>query len=101
MASKGKMKICMIAFNRSMNEFILDIFKHDEISGYTLWKDVIGEGDSEPKHGTHIWPAMNNVVLVAVDEKHLERIKKDFEKVRQQHPEEGMRMFVMPLEEVV
>ena len=96
------MKMLFIIYSQEVDEAIVAAFKRSGIGGYTKMKEVCGEGrETEPKLGSHIWPGMNNVLFVVVED---EEVKKAMELVRQmkkEHPRAGLRAFQLPLEDCI
>jgi nitrogen regulatory protein PII len=96
------MKMFFVIYSRVVDEEIIATFKRSGMRGYTKMKEVCGEGqETEPKLGTHIWPGMNNALFVVVEDG---EVKKGLDLIRQlkkAHPREGLKAFVLPLEECI
>jgi len=51
------MKMFLIIYSRETDEVVLEAFKKAGFPGYTKWKRFAYGTVTEPKLGTHIWPA--------------------------------------------
>jgi hypothetical protein len=59
-----------------------------------------GEGtETEPKLGTHCWPGKNNVLMMAVADGEVPRIRERVRLLKEEHPRAGLRSFLMPMDE--
>ncbi len=96
------MKMLFVIYSREMDEAIIAAFKRSDMRGYTKMKEVFGEGqETDPKLGSHVWPGMNNALFVAVQD---EEVQKGLDLIRQlkkANPREGLKAFVLPLEECI
>ena len=77
------------------------IWKHD-IHAYSELKDVTGEGLSGKRLGTRVWPDKSIMVFTVIaDEKKDALLDELRHCARQLYPGEGLRAFVLPVEEAV
>ena len=56
-----------IVYDRAIEEEVIDMLEETGLPFYTKWKDVVGVGVHDPHLGDHIWPGLNNVVMIATD----------------------------------
>ncbi len=92
--------MCMLVYAEAADEVIIAAIKRAGISGYTKMIEARGEGtQSDPKLGTHIWPGKNNVLFFAIPDEELEHIRSGLRRMEQENPQEGIRCFIMPLDE--
>jgi len=95
------MKMVMISYNVAIEEEITELLEKLEITGYTKWVNVLGKGKASGDHlDSHIWPGKNCVLFLAVDERKKEEIVEGVRALRKVVGHEGVKAFVMPLEEV-
>jgi len=52
-----------------------------------------GEGDSTPKHGNHIWPEENFILVIYCEKDEAETIRRIIREVKVQFPNEGIKLF--------
>lgn len=97
------MKAIFIAFNQASYEMILQIMEREQIHGFTYWKSVAGRGSKtgEPHYGSHAWPTMNGAILTMVEENKVERFMKLLHKLDIQSEEQGLRAFVLNVEQTI
>jgi PII-like signaling protein len=97
------MKAIFIAFNQAYYETIVDIMDRNGIRGFTYWENVAGRGSSsgEPHYGSHAWPTLNGAVWTVMEEDKVERFLKLLHKLDTQAEEQGLRAFVLNVEQSV
>lgn len=95
------MKAIFIAFNQASYEMIVSLMERNNIQGYTYWESVAGKGSrtGEPHLGTHAWPTMNSAILTMVEEEKVDRFLKLLHKLDTQSEEQGLRAFVLNVEQ--
>ena len=78
------MKIVLICYGEAIDEEVLDILKSVNVESYTKWTKVRGVGGKSGPHlYNHIWPKVNNVLLVAVEEETAAAILDNVRKMRE------------------
>lgn len=96
------MKMLVIVYSDAVDEVMINAFKKSGIHGYTKWKEALGEGtETEPKLGTHCWPGKNNVLAVVVEDKAALKISNTIRKLKSEHPQGGIKTFVLQVEETI
>lgn len=75
-------KLVFIVVEEGLRPDILEVLKDQGIEHYTLWAGAEGAGETGPKQGSPIWPGLNDVVLVAVDESKVQPLIDESLKVR-------------------
>jgi nitrogen regulatory protein PII len=96
------MKMLVIVYNDAVDEVMISAFKKAGVLGYTKWKEALGEGtETEPKLGTHCWPGKNNVLAVVVEDEAVLKISETIRKLKSEHPQGGIRTFVLQVEETI
>jgi nitrogen regulatory protein PII len=95
------MKMVMISYNEAVDEEMTEALEKLGITGYTKWINVLGRGSKGGEHlGSHVWPGKNCVVFLAVDDGKKQEIIEEIEALRKTVGHEGIKAFVMPLEEI-
>jgi hypothetical protein len=90
-----------IIHDRAIDDEIGDLLSALELQYYTKWKDVVGVGEKDPHLGDHVWPGLNNVTMVVIDENGKDKLLKSVKALQATFPSVGLRAFVVPvLEEV-
>jgi len=94
-------KLVIICYNVAIHEEVLEVLEGLEIKSYTRFKEAQGVGRlSGPHLGTHIWPAINSVLIVALEEDKKDKLIEKIRDLRKQLGKEGVKAFVLPLEEI-
>jgi len=96
------MKMLMIICPDNRREEVHKILHQQGVQGFSEMAGIKGEGKTGKHFGTHTWP-MESVMLLAVVE--ADKAKALIEAMKEcstrLFPEEGMRAFVMPVEEAI
>ena len=97
------MKAIFISFNQASYEMIIHIMEREQIHGFTYWESVAGRGSrtGEPHLGSHAWPTMNGAILTMVEDDKVERFMKLLHKFDTQSEEQGLRAFVLNVEQTI
>ena len=96
------MKMLVIVYSDAVDEVMINAFKKSGIHGYIKWKETLGEGtETEPKLGTHCWPGKNNVLAVVVEDKAALKISETIKKLKSEHPQGGIKTFILQVEETI
>jgi len=90
-----------IAYDRAIDEEVLDILGNLNIEHYTKWKDITGVGKNGPHFGDHVWPALNNITMAVVEEEVKDRLLQMIKDLQGSFPFVGLRAFVVPLIEMI
>lgn len=95
------MKMVFIMYNIAINDEVMEILKDVEIENYTRWERTTGRGKASGPHlGTNVWPPVNSVLAVAVEDNKKDRLIEEIKKMRQKIGKEGVKAFVWTLEEM-
>ena len=96
-----EMKLVIICYNVAIHEEVLEVLEELEIKSYTRFKEAQGVGKlSGPHLGTHIWPAINSVLMVALEEDKKDKLIEKVKELREKLGKEGVKAFVLPVEEI-
>lgn len=95
------MKMVMIAYNAAMDSEVMEVLEHCAVKSYTKIPSAYGKGATS---GTHmdddIWPGKNSLLIVACDDNAAKHILACTRELRKVLGKEGIKAFVMPLEEM-
>ncbi len=88
-------RIEIIADN-AVEDDIMEALKEEKTgSCFTKIPVVHGEGDSTPKHGNHIWPEENFLLIIYCEKEEADNIRRIIKAVKAAFPNEGLKMFEM------
>jgi hypothetical protein len=85
-----------IIANHSVEENILEAFQAEGVAKYyTKIPLIFGVGSSGPRMGDAIWPEENFIIVVWCEKDEAEGIERAIATVKQQFPDEGIKLFKM------
>ena len=95
------MKMVMLVYNEALDNEVMEILESCLMKNYTKITGVFGCGTSSGTHlGTDIWPGRNNILYVACEETIGKKIIALVRQMRKSLGPEGIKAFLMPLEEM-
>lgn len=96
------MKMLMIVHNSALKTNVMKILEKNNVKKYTQIDEVKGKGlSSEPHLGTHIWPGINSITLSVVENEVCIKLLSEFKKLKEKFIKEGVKIFVLPVEEEI
>lgn len=96
------MKMVFIAYCDAADYIVIEAIKEAGIKAYTKFTEVIGEGtETPPKLGTHYWPGKNDFLAIAVEDEELKTLIPAVKEAKKRDPQAGIKIFVMPMDEVI
>jgi len=94
-------KLIFLIFNSALEPEVIELLKKHEVSHYTRWDKVKGVGETGPHFDDEVWPAVNIAIMCALEEEKKNEIAEEIKKIREEFPGEGIRMLILPFEEIV
>lgn len=95
------LKMVMIAYNEAIDAEAMEVLENCGVKNYTKVMAVFGKGATSGTHlGNDIWPGRNNILYVACEEKQAKQIISCVKELRKKLAHEGIKAFVLPIEEV-
>jgi len=89
-----------IVANHSVEENILEALKDEGVGKYyTKYSNIYGVGTSGPRMGDAIWPEENFALVIWCEEEEGHGIERAVGKVKEQYPDEGIKVFGLPPKE--
>ena len=70
------MNMLMLAFRSSLKERVHVLLEQCDVRAYTEMPETTGAGQTGPADGVSFYPGGNNVIMVAVDDAHAERVER-------------------------
>ena len=96
------MKMIFLSYSAGIDEEIADALADLGIKCYTKWQDVLGIGNTSGPHlGTHVWPKTNSFLGIAIEEEKVDGLLHKVRELKATFGKEGVKAFVLPLEEAV
>jgi len=95
------MKMVMATYNEAIDVDVMEVLNGCGLVNYTKVTRIYGKGTtSGPRLGNHIWPGLNYILYVACDDTQAEQIVSGVTNLRKTLGKEGVKAFVMPLEQI-
>ena len=96
------MRMVLVVYNSVIEPDVMGLLEKLGITSYTKWTGVQGRGEiSEPHLGSEVWPGTNSVLALAVEDGQKRSIIEQIRELRKRLGREGVKAFVLPLEEMV
>jgi len=94
-------KMVMIIYNEAIDEEVMESLRSCCIEYFTKWQRILGKGQaSEPHLDTSVWPGVNSVCMTVVDDEKVTPIVSKVKELRKNLGKEGIKAFVLPVEEI-
>lgn len=95
------MKMITIIYNEAVDDEVADILNDCALKSYTKLTKTYGSGTASGTHlGNDIWPGLNNILYVACSDDEAKKLITRIRDARKTIGKEGVKAFVMPLEEI-
>lgn len=96
------MKMIFMVFSEAIENEVMQTLEKCAIKTYTRANDLVGVGGrTEPRLNSSIWPGTNHGLFIATDENKVALLLKEVKTLKNKYKNEGLKAFVMPLEEAV
>ena len=96
------MKMMIIICPEAREKEINDLIDRHEVHAFSQIRDVIGAGKTGKKMGTQVWPGESILTFAVVEDSKSEELKDALRSCAQGlYPGEGMRAFVLAIEDVL
>src|SRR6476660_8374071 len=70
------MKLLTIIYDSSIEDSMIQLVEDLEVPGFTRFTDLQGRGGRGPKQMNPIFPGSNNVLLVAMPDEQVDRVRR-------------------------
>jgi len=95
------MKMVLVVYNEAVDMEVLEAVGKCGIKNYTKVMNVYGKGTTSGTHlGDDIWPGRNNLLYVACPYKEASQLILAVKELRKKLGKEGVKAFLMPLEDL-
>jgi len=95
------MKMVMITYNEAIDAEVMEVLQSCGLNNYTKVIGVFGQGKTSGTHeGNDVWPGKNNILYIACDEKCSQKLLTCVKELRKTLGREGVKAFILPLEEI-
>jgi len=91
----------IISYNEAIDAEVMEAITSCSVTNYTKIPGVFGRGTTSEIHlGTDVWPGRNNILFVACTENQAKNILNCIKELRKTLGKEGVKAFVMPIEDI-
>jgi nitrogen regulatory protein PII len=95
------MKMVMVTYNEAIDIEVMEVLNGCDLANYTKITRVSGKGTASGTHlGNQIWPGLNYILYVACDDTQAKQVVLGVTNLRKTLGKEGVKAFVMPLEQI-
>jgi len=95
------LKMVMISYNEAIDAEVMEVLTNCGVKNYTKILGTFGKGETSGTHlGNDIWPGRNNILYVVCEEKDAKQLLSCVKAARVKLVKEGIKAFVLPLEEI-
>lgn len=95
------MRMVMICYNEAIDAEVMEALRVCSLKNYTKVIGVFGSGEASGIHlGNDIWPGKNNILYVVCEDKESAHLLACVKELRKQIGKEGVKAFVLPLEDL-
>mgnify|MGYP001572202111 CR=1 FL=1 len=94
-------RMVMITYNEAIDTEVMEVLAHCGLQNYTKILATFGKGATSGTHlGNDVWPGRNNILYIVCDEKEAKTILSCIKELRKTLGKEGIKAFVLPVEEL-
>ena len=95
------MKMVVLVYNEAIDMEVMEILEGSPVKNYTKVLGVYGRGELSGIHlGNDVWPGRNNILYVACDEAQSKKILASVKELRKKLGHEGVKAFILPIEDL-
>lgn len=95
------MKMVLVVYNEAVDMEVMEAVGKCGIKNYTKGMNVFGKGTTSGTHlGDDIWPGRNNLLYIACPQKEALALMGSIKELRKKLGREGLKAFLLPLEEI-
>lgn len=93
------MLMLFIIYSNAVDEEMVELVKNHS-DGYTKFRGVQGEGHGEPHLGSHVWPSINNCMMVVIDNKNEKALVSDLHELENKFSGIGIKVFTTTMKKI-
>ena len=96
------MKLVFIIYGNTIEPDVNETLEALGLQSYTQWREVFGKGTTSGPHlGDHVWPGVNSMLMVALDDNQLAPLMDAFRPLKERFAHEGLKLFALPVEQAL
>lgn len=95
------MKMVMLTYNEAVDVDVMEVLNSFGLINYTRAPRMHGKGTTSGTHlGSLVWPGLNNILFVACDDEQANKVVSGIINLRKTLGKEGVKAFVMPIDQI-
>ena len=95
------MKMVMVTYNEAIDAEVMEVLENCGVKNYSKIMATFGRGNTSGTHlGNDIWPGRNNTLYIACPDTQTQKMLFCVRELKKKLGKEGIKAFVLPLEEV-
>jgi len=96
------MKMLMLIGPEGREADLRRLIENHEVHAYSEFRGVVGTGTTGPRFGTPVFPGQSVLIFTVVTDPKLRELREALDAFRRTlFPEEGIRAFVLPVEDML
>jgi nitrogen regulatory protein PII len=96
------MKLAFIIYGNAIDPDVTEALEALGLSSYTKWREVVGKGKASGPHlGDHIWPGVNSMLMIVLEDEQAADLVDAFRPLKQRFAHEGLKLYFLPVEEAL
>lgn len=94
------MVLMFIVYSNAVDEEMVEMVQR-HADGYTKFLGVQGEGGGEPHLGSHVWPGVNNCIMVGANNRAVDAISTEVAELKEQFQGIGVSIMVTQMKKMM
>ncbi len=96
------MKALMLIYNAAIESMVKECMRECNLKSFTKFPRIQGAGKSAgPRLDTHVWPGINNGLFIVTEDENIPEMLEKVKRLKKEHPRDGVKAYVLPVEESV
>lgn len=88
-------KLVFIIHDEGIRPDVTEVLQQHGLEHFTVWRGAQGAGETGPRQGNPVWPGLNDVMMVAMDESAVAPLVEALHEVRDRFPiRPGLRFII-------
>jgi nitrogen regulatory protein PII len=97
-----EMKMVIVICPESREQEVSNLIAKHDVKSFSLIKDITGSGRMGKRLDTPVWPGKSILIFTVVDDSKSNELKETLKECAHNlYPGEGMRAFVLPIEDMI
>jgi len=95
------MKMVMVSYNEAIDQEVMETLGQCGTVNYTKILAAFGKGETSGTHlGDDIWPGRNNILFIVCKDEEAKKLLSSIKILRKTLGKEGVKAFILPVEDL-